>query len=90
MDKLRANAAKHGVPIEEEALNIIHASLAATPATGASLLADIRARVESHGGKPRSRRGTRAFAAHAGVNRGAAGGRGNVDRVPRARGEGFP
>lgn len=48
--RLRVRAARHGVSMEEEARNIIRASLRNEAPSGASLVADIRALVEPLGG----------------------------------------
>lgn len=48
--RLRLRAARHGRSMEEEARRILNTALTAEPATGQSLLDDIRALVEPFGG----------------------------------------
>lgn len=48
--RLRIQAAMHGRSMEDEARDILRAALSAEPASAASLVASIRARVEPLGG----------------------------------------
>jgi plasmid stability protein len=48
--RLRINAAMHGRSMEEEARDILRSTLAVEPASGQTLVASIRARLEPLGG----------------------------------------